>query len=34
MVITKDLSRLGRGHVMTCYYVETFFPRMMSDILL
>ena len=27
MVITKDLSRLGRGHVMTCYYVETFFPE-------
>ena len=27
MVITKDLSRLGRDHVMTCYYVETFFPE-------
>ena len=24
MVITKDLSRLGRDHVMTGYYVETF----------
>mgnify|MGYP004619098727 FL=1 len=27
MVITKDLSRLGRDHVMTCYYVETFFSE-------
>ena len=27
MVITKDLSRLGRDHVMTGYYVETFFPQ-------
>ena len=27
MVITKDLSRLGRDHVMTGYYVETFFPE-------
>lgn len=27
MVITKDLSRLGRDHVMTGYYVETYFPE-------
>ena len=27
MVITKDLSRLGRENVMTGYYVETFFPE-------
>ena len=27
LVIVKDLSRLGRDHVMTGYYVETFFPE-------
>ena len=27
LVITKDLSRLGRDHVMTGYYIETFFPE-------
>ena len=27
MVITKDLSRLGRDHIMTGFYVETFFPE-------
>ena len=27
MVITKDLSRLSRDHVMTGYYVETFFSE-------
>ena len=26
-VIVKDLSRLGRDHVMTGYYNETFFPE-------
>lgn len=26
-VIVKDLSRLGRDHVMTGYYIETFFPE-------
>ena len=26
-VIVKDLSRLGRNHVMTGYYIETFFPE-------
>lgn len=26
-VITKDLSRLGRDHVMVGYYTETFFPE-------
>ena len=26
-VIVKDLSRLGRDHVMTGYYMETFFPE-------
>lgn len=27
MIMTKDLSRLGRDHVMTGYYVESFFPE-------
>ena len=27
LVIVKDLSRLGRDHVLTGYYVETFFPE-------
>ena len=26
-VITKDLSRLGRNHLETGYYIETFFPE-------
>ena len=26
-VIVKDLSRLGRDHVMTGYYMESFFPE-------
>lgn len=26
-VIVKDLSRLGRDHVITGYYIETFFPE-------
>ena len=26
LVIVKDLSRLGRDHVMTGYYIETYFP--------
>ena len=26
-VIVKDLSRLGRDHVMTGYYIEIFFPE-------
>ena len=26
-VVTKDLSRLGRDHVMMGYYIETFFPE-------
>ncbi len=26
-VVVKDLSRLGRDHVMTGYYTETFFPE-------
>ena len=26
-VIVKDLSRLGRDHVMTGYYIENFFPE-------
>ncbi|MCR5146460.1 MAG: recombinase family protein, partial [Clostridia bacterium] len=26
-VIVKDLSRLGRDHIMTGYYMETFFPE-------
>lgn len=27
MIIVKDLSRLGRDHVMTGYYMENFFPE-------
>ena len=27
MVITKDLSRLGRDYVKTGYYIEDFFPK-------
>ena len=27
MVLTKDLSRLGRDHVMTGYYIENYFPK-------
>lgn len=27
MVIVKDLSRLGRDHVMTGYFIEAFFPE-------
>lgn len=26
-IMTKDLSRLGRDHVMTGYYIESFFPE-------
>jgi len=28
MVITKDLSRLGRDYIQTGYYLEKFFPQM------
>ena len=27
MVVTKDLSRLGRNYVQSGYYTETFFPE-------
>ena len=27
LVVVKDLSRLGRDHVMTGYYIETYFPE-------
>lgn len=27
-VITKDLSRLGRDHIMTDYLTEIYFPAM------
>ena len=27
MVITKDLSRLGRDYIMTGYYMEKYFPE-------
>lgn len=27
LVIVKDLSRLGRDHVMTGYYIENFFQK-------
>ncbi len=26
MVITKDMSRLGRDHIETCQYIEKYFP--------
>ena len=26
-IVVKDLSRLGRDHVMTGYYIETYFPE-------
>ena len=27
LVVVKDLSRLGRDHIMTGYYIENFFPE-------
>lgn len=27
LVVVKDLSRLGRDHVITGYYIETYFPE-------
>ncbi len=27
VVITKDMSRLGREHIETCFYIEKFFPE-------
>ena len=27
MVITKDLSRLGRDYIKTGYYIENYFPE-------
>ena len=27
MVVTKDLSRLGRDYIMTGYYSEIYFPK-------
>ncbi len=27
MILTKDLSRLGRDHIQTGYYVENYFPE-------
>ena len=30
MVITKDLSRLGRDYIMTGHYMERFFPEKRS----
>lgn len=27
VVITKDMSRLGREHIDTCFYIEKFFPE-------
>lgn len=26
LVLTKDLSRLGRNHIQTSYFIEIFFP--------
>ena len=33
-VITKDLSRLGRDHSETGYYIESFFQKITLDIYL
>ena len=30
LVITKDLSRLGRNYLQTGYLIEDFFPRNLS----
>lgn len=27
LVLTKDLSRLGRNHIQTSYFIEIFFPN-------
>ena len=27
MVITKDLSRLGRDYIKTGFYIESYFPE-------
>ena len=27
MVVTKDLSRLGRDYIKTGYYIENYFPE-------
>lgn len=34
MVITKDLSRLGRDYIKTGFYIEDYFPKIMLDMLL
>lgn len=31
-VVVKDLSRLGRDHVMTGYYMESFFLKIILDL--
>ena len=32
-IVTKDLSRFGREHVMMDYYLEFMFPESISDTL-
>ena len=27
MILTKDLSRLGRDYIMTGYYTDIYFPE-------
>ena len=34
MVITKDLSRLGRDYIMTGHYMERYFPEKKSPLYL
>ena len=31
MVITKDLSRLGRDYIKTGYYIENYFQKIKLD---
>lgn len=33
MVITKDLSRLGRDYIKTGFYLEDYFPKIILDTL-
>lgn len=33
MVITKDLSRLGRDYIKTGFYLEDYFPKIILDML-
>ena len=33
MVVTKDLSRLGRDYIKTGYYIENYFPETFYSII-